>query len=1414
MTGLRDFAIDLYRRTFGAPAGSDVREQGVDTVLSGISAVELCEAALSSHAVRAESAAGPRGAVAAATGLALAGQRATAFLAGPDLVAAQDLLVSAAGKHAPLVLHLLARPAPAHGSAQGSGHDTVHLCAESGFFVLFAHNVQQAIDFTFIARRVAEDALVPGLVVMDDNETAAAMQDARLLSAEQAHAFAGLPRDNIETPTAAQKLLFGDSRRRLPAWQDLDDPVLTGALFDQQSFALGAAARRPFFDHYVGESLQRACDELARLTGRQHGLVSRHRLDNATTILVAEGAAVETLQLAADQLRKEHGLRVGVLGIHALRPFPATAVAEALAPANSVFVLERCDATLSGDPPLTRELRACLYGVGPRPECQPVVYGNGGLPLRLADIAELCLGRRPARSEPLFLGMAFDDTTGEFPKRDVLLDTLRRAYPNAARLGVRAAGDAPAAKQADSLSITISRPANLQAAQLVTTAGALLQRLAGGRLRSRVAIPPYGTGAVVIDRLVHGDNNLLDPGHGTSTDVTLDVPHRWVYVSASGKSFVVAPGANGETEPEVLLGGLFATLQQNGLLASGKRQIISARRALLEDAEPAQRDSLMRAFETGFNGLAAAADDTGATTQRWDGIAPAAVRELDRDDDSVGSLPRFWDQTGVLYRDGMAGRLTADPYLATGSMPPLSATFSDFSGARRQLPAFNPALCTGCGRCWSLCPDSAIGVVSASPAALIDAGIRRTGAEAVRQVASRLASRIVASNKAGDSHAGDFGAMLGDAFAWLMEKAPLPDERRQAVADGIGRIVDELGTLPVAVTRPFFVDAEAAQKDSAELLSIVVNPEACKDCGICVENCEPGALTPVAQDAAMLDTARQLWETWSGIPDTSAASMERAARHPDVGATAAMMLSRYCQFAIAGGDPAEAGSGEKIAVRLALAATEFHRQPVMQRCANNLQEAGKDIEALIRELLSGTLPVDDLDALSTQIEASAATRVDLAALAESVADAAGKHSVDAHQVSRLIALSKHIASTREQLVKGVHGLGRARYGLAITGDATSAWAASFPRNPFQVPALIDMSGDAAQLAAGLVKGHMLDTVELVRLLRLARLEIDRPDGLDFKRDELAGLRWQDLDKEERALCAPLIVLGNDDMLVGRGLAQLIQVMNSGLPVKVLVLSSLDLAAPRGIGMLALAQRNAYVAQTCVAWPDHLGESVIEALGYDGPALLQVYAPSPSRHGFATADSAAQARSAVESRVLPLLRYHPRGDGVFGLRLELDGNPEPQKLLAGMPPATPADWALTQGRFAEHFRPLDAAAAALPLHEWLLLDAAARKGKVPCVEASPASSGQRLSLSPEMLRMTEQCVQDWQTLQELAGIVTPFTAKLEARIRAELAAGHEAELQTQREAATAELNAVRDKTRAELAARIRSRLLELATRKRS
>ena len=62
--------------------------------------------------------------------------------------------------------------------------------------------------------------------------------------------FLGRADDIIDTPTPAQQMLYGPKRRRVPAIWDVDTPVQTGVVQNQDAYMQAVAAQRPyFFDH-------------------------------------------------------------------------------------------------------------------------------------------------------------------------------------------------------------------------------------------------------------------------------------------------------------------------------------------------------------------------------------------------------------------------------------------------------------------------------------------------------------------------------------------------------------------------------------------------------------------------------------------------------------------------------------------------------------------------------------------------------------------------------------------------------------------------------------------------------------------------------------------------------------------------------------------------------------------------------------------------------------------------------------------------------------------------------------------------------------------------------------------------------------------------------------------------------------
>lgn len=1506
MVELKDSAIRLYRRLFGSPTAAEDHAAGIQTILTGERAVAICEATITQAGVvnsaqqsgdggaswqfradadvntfgqplstmQTESA---RGAMAAAIGLGLSGRRATTFLNGQDVAGVQDLLFAASGRHLPLVVHLTSTALAGHGGVAGSGHEGFHLSSDSGCFTLFAANVQEAVDFTYIARRVAEQCLVPGLVAMDAEQTAWSVQDVHLLAPKQIEAFIGPAEERIVVPTVAQRLLFGRERRRVPRWHDVDRPVLQGALYDRDSYALGAVGRHTFFDSQLQASLRDAMAQFESLTGRRYALTTSYRLAGADTVFVAQGSAIETARAAVDFLEKEKGSRVGVLGVSGIRPLPAGAIHDALTGKRSVIVLERLVAAPDSEGPLGREIQlalsrggdsARLQGKGSAskqaapPVCRTVAYGIGGAPLRIADLALL-----PGRTltAGLALGVDFVSRGEERPKREVLIDTLERAYPGLADMGLRApdSGGIPLPKAAFAIAVTGKTGSG--ADDIASTVGLVLHSLEQGRVRSRLERSRWAHDG--ISYLVHSPVELDDPGDDAAIDLLVlasagqGVDARlarrlregglvlFAGASADGQAglpaafmaeardrrircFLATP-AEDDDRTEFLTGAICSLMSSSAKKDIKPRKFVSTRQNTLKNVPADERHALVDAFQRGFDACTevdmAAITGEAAARRQWDGEAPATVRLLGRDDNQFDSLPRFWDQVGVYYNDGEAERLTADPYFATGTVAPLSATFRDFSDARSSLPQFDPSACTGCGKCWTACPDSAIGAVAMTPATLIDMGMRVAGADALRQVANQLAARVLAQARQGELATTADKALL-EEFEWLKEKMSMNAERLEVLTGAVNDIAQKLGSLPLAVTGPFFHEAEKSKKDSGELLSLAINPDTCKACGICVQQCEPLALVLDEQEKDALDRSRTLWNTWAETPDTPAETIERVIADGSVSPLAALNLSRYCAHTMAGGDSAEPGSGEKIALRMVLAATEFHQQPLLNRFAHDVGETLAAVVERIQGTLASVLPGDDLEALDKVLDRVGSPRMDLGTLAQEIDSVIEGRNIDARALRRLTVLAGELSDLRQTLSRGTQGLGRARFGLAITPGSVAEWAGEFPYNAFQSPVVIDLTGETAQMAAGLLEGHLRDTCEAIATLRKADLEMEQPAGIDFERRALEQLKWQGLTPDERRLCPPLIVVGNDQLLAGAGLSQILWLLSSELPIKFVALAELDFSLTGGVpaathhdprtnlGLLCLATRNAYVAQTSIASFDHLQASVREAMAFAGPALIRVHVPSPARHGIPLDAAIRQAELAYKSRACPLFVYNPELEGVHGTRISLAGNPEVKApwVVEDEATLTPAHWALSESRFDGQFG-IDADDDGTPVEitEYLALAAAARRGKVPVVQIGQAEGESRaVPVRPGLLEVIEQLAASWQVLQELAGIVTPFTDRVREEAREEVTAEHAKamdDLKAEYEDKIAQLTA---NVQQEMATRIRGQLMHLVKLKPS
>ncbi len=420
---------------------------------------------------------GEHAAAAVTAGMSMAGLRSTNFSSGQGIAYMHESLYAATGKRLTYVLNVAARAMTKHALNVHAGHDDYHAVDDSGFFQLFAKDVQEAGDFALICHRLAELSLNPGLNAQDGFLTSHVIETAKLAEPELIREYLGDPADLIETPTAAQRLTFGPKRRRIPELFSVDYPAMLGTVQNQDSYAQGVAAQRPFYFDHIADLADRAFREFAGLSGRAYARAMGYLTDDAEYVLAGQGSVVPNLEVVAEHLRGR-GLKVGVLNVSMFRPFPADLITRILGGVRAVTVFERVDQPLAVDPPLLREIRAAmtqglenwkarhLNGSGRRrrgleneaslpfprlaevdpagiPDFYSAGFGFGSRDLQPGDILAAVNNMLPegGHRRQYYLGIDFIRKGTRLPKLQIWQEQLLEAYPHLEQLALLSAGE-------------------------------------------------------------------------------------------------------------------------------------------------------------------------------------------------------------------------------------------------------------------------------------------------------------------------------------------------------------------------------------------------------------------------------------------------------------------------------------------------------------------------------------------------------------------------------------------------------------------------------------------------------------------------------------------------------------------------------------------------------------------------------------------------------------------------------------------------------------------------------------------------------------------------------------------------------------------------------------------------------------
>jgi len=322
-------------------------------------------------------------------------------------------------------------------------------------------------------------------------------------------------------------------------------------------------------------------------------------------------------------------------------------------------------------------------------------------------------------------------------------------------------------------------------------------------------------------------------------------------------------------------------------------------------------------------------------------------------------------------------------------------------------------------------------------------------------------------------------------------------------------------------------------------------------------------------------------------------------------------------------------------------------------------------------------------------------------------------------------------------------------------------------------------------------------VDVARAMAMAELEIAgdyREDRHDMFFD---GYGADGLPPDDIALFADYLVCVNAATMSAEEQAALMEILSSGLPMKVLVQSDDILkdtlpgaggfgrSAPHFANM-AMGLNEVYVLQAAASHILRCSQQIAHGMLYPGTALFSVFSGAS---GFAgDVPPYLLAAAATESRAFPVFAYDPSAGHDWASRFSLTNNPQPEadwpehtfdyedkdrKRVTDTVAFTFVDFVALDERYARHLARVPSSHwvdAMTSVGEALANDPGDQPGRLPGIlMVDGADQLQKVLVDEKLLREARRCRESWHSLQELGGIHNSYAERMladERRQRAE------------------------------------------------
>ena len=317
-------------------------------------------------------------------------------------------------------------------------------------------------------------------------------------------------------------------------------------------------------------------------------------------------------------------------------------------------------------------------------------------------------------------------------------------------------------------------------------------------------------------------------------------------------------------------------------------------------------------------------------------------------------------------------------------------------------------------------------------------------------------------------------------------------------------------------------------------------------------------------------------------------------------------------------------------------------------------------------------------------------------------------------------------------------------------------------------------------------------VELAKAIAVAELEIDGQYNA-AKHDVLfEDFGANGLDPQDFAPFPDYLVCVNAGNMQAAEHATLIEILSSGLPIKVLLQTD-DILEESAIGEgnltagmrskqianMAIGLNEVYVLQSASSNLFRLKDRILDGLTYRGPALFSVYSGASGKAS--GLPPYLMAAAAMESRAFPAFTYDPSAGANWASRFRLDANSQldldwpvhafayedqDHQRVSEDVAFTLVDFVACDKRYAKHFAVVPREkwnGSMIPIDESLTREKKGLPDKVPrLLMVDRNDRMQKVIVDERVIREARRCREMWHSLQELGGIHNSHAETLLAR----------------------------------------------------